>query len=224
MLESIFSTLPAEVTITEILISAGASVLFGIIIALIYMYKNSYSKNFVVTLALLPVMVQLVIMLVNGNLGAGVAVMGAFSLIRFRSVPGNARDISSIFLSMGVGLATGMGYIGVAAIFVALVALLNLIFFSSSFGERNGSVKELKITIPESLDFESVFDDIFDKYAASRELIRVKTTNMGSLFELHYSIALKNEAFQKKMIDEIRCRNGNLNISCGRPSSLKEEL
>ena len=224
MLESIFSTLPAEVTITEILISAGASVLFGIIIALIYMYKNSYSKNFVVTLALLPVMVQLVIMLVNGNLGAGVAVMGAFSLIRFRSVPGNARDISSIFLSMGVGLATGMGYIGVAAIFVALVALLNLVFFSSSFGERNGSVKELKITIPESLDFESVFDDIFDKYAASRELIRVKTTNMGSLFELHYSIALKNEAFQKKMIDEIRCRNGNLNISCGRPSSLKEEL
>lgn len=224
MLESIFSTLPAEVTITEILISAGASVLFGIIIALIHMYKNSYSKNFVVTLALLPVMVQLVIMLVNGNLGAGVAVMGAFSLIRFRSVPGNARDISSIFLSMGVGLATGMGYIGVAAIFVALVALLNLVFFSSSFGERNGSVKELKITIPESLDFESVFDDIFDKYAASRELIRVKTTNMGSLFELHYSIALKNEAFQKKMIDEIRCRNGNLNISCGRPSSLKEEL
>ncbi len=224
MLESIFSTLPAEVTITEILISAGASVLFGIIIALIHMYKNSYSKNFVVTLALLPVMVQLVIMLVNGNLGAGVAVMGAFSLIRFRSVPGNARDISSIFLSMGVGLATGMGYIGVAAIFVALVALLNLVFFSSSFGERNGSVKELKITIPESLDFESVFDDIFYKYAASRELIRVKTTNMGSLFELHYSIALKNEAFQKKMIDEIRCRNGNLNISCGRPSSLKEEL
>ncbi len=224
MLESLFSTLPAEVALTDILVSAVSSIIFGIIIALTYMFKNSYSKNFVVTLAVLPLMVQLVIMLVNGNLGAGVAVMGAFSLIRFRSVPGNARDIASIFLAMGVGLATGMGYIGIAALFVALVLLLNVVFFSSRFGESKGSLRELKITIPESLDFESIFDDIFEKFTVSHELQRVKTTNMGSLYELHYSVSLKNEKQQKNMLDELRCRNGNLNITLGRPSALKEEL
>ncbi len=224
MLESIFTSLPAEVSASDILICTAASVAFGIIIALIYMYKNSYTKNFVVTLALLPLMVQLVILLVNGNLGASVAVMGSFSLIRFRSVPGNARDISCIFLAMGVGLATGMGYIGIAALFVLVVALINFVFFNSRFGEKKGFVKELKITIPESLDYNDVFDDIFDKYTSRHDLVKVKTTNMGSLYELHYDITLRRSEAEKGMIDEIRCRNGNLNIVCGRPTAIKEEL
>ena len=224
MLESIFTSLPAEVSASDILICTAASVAFGIIIALIYMYKNSYTKNFVVTLALLPLMVQLVILLVNGNLGASVAVMGSFSLIRFRSVPGNARDISCIFLAMGVGLATGMGYIGIAALFVLVVALINFVFFNSRFGEKKGFVKELKITIPESLDYNDVFDDIFDKYTSRHDLVKVKTTNMGSLYELHYDITLRRSEAEKGMIDEIRCRNGNLNIVYGRPTAIKEEL
>ena len=169
-------------------------------------------------------MVQMVIMMVNGNLGTGVAVLGAFSLIRFRSVPGSARDIAAIFFSMAVGLATGMGYLTFAGMAVLAVGLLLLLLSKTSFGEMKVPEKELKILIPEDLDYTEVFDDIFAPYTSSVSMERVKTTNLGSMYELYYRIRLKDPAREKEMIDQIRCRNGNLTIVCGRCQTVREEL
>lgn len=200
------------------------SLLLGICGAGIYMYKNTYRKNFVVTLALLPAMVQVVIMLVNGNLGAGVAVVGAFSLIRFRSVPGSAKEISSIFFAMAIGLATGMGYLGFAVMFLALIGAAMVLLQALPFGNGSGMARELKIMIPEDLDYEGLFDDIFDFYLTENELERVKTSNMGSLYELQYRVELKKGISVKQMMDEIRVRNGNLNVSCSKTDLNREEL
>lgn len=225
MLESIFSANAANtITFHGLFISTLASIILGVGVAYIYMYKSVYTKNFVVTLALMPAMVQIIIMLVNGNIGTGVAVMGAFSLVRFRSVPGSAREISSIFLAMAVGLATGMGYLGVAALFLIIIGITTVLLFTSGFGEEMKGEKELKITIPESLDYSGIFDDLFKKYTKSAELVKVKTTNMGSLYELQYHIVLAAQTVEKEFLDEIRCRNGNLNIACGRVSTAKVEL
>jgi uncharacterized membrane protein YhiD involved in acid resistance len=225
VLNSILSnTAATSVTLPSLLLCILASLVLGIGIALIYMYKNVYSKNFVITLALLPAMVQIVIMLVNGNLGTGIAVMGAFSLVRFRSVPGSAREIGSIFFAMAVGLATGMGYLGIALLFLVIVGLMTVLLVSIRFGEPRKREKELKITIPENLDYTGIFDDLFEKYTKSAELIRVRTTSMGSLYELSYHITLRNEDIEKEFIDELRCRNGNLNIACGRAPVNRDEL
>ncbi len=224
LMGSIFSSVPSEINMSEVLICAAASLVFGLICAGIYMFQNTYSKNFVVTIALLPLTVQAVILLVNGNLGAGVAVAGAFSLVRFRSAPGNARDIAGVFTAMAVGLATGMGYIGVAALFLLLIGAASCILYLTGFGEGRASEKELRVTIPESIDYTEIFDDLFEKFTRRRELIKVKTTNMGSLYELSYLITLRDAAKEKAFIDALRCRNGNLNISLGRVSSVKEEL
>ncbi|SFG97632.1 protein of unknown function [Desulfotomaculum arcticum] len=225
MLENILSTnLASSITLQGLLICTLASLVLGVGIACIYMYRSIYTKNFVVTLALLPAMVQLVIMLVNGNIGTGVAVMGAFSLVRFRSVPGSAREISSIFLAMAVGLATGMGYLGIAVLFLVIIGSMTVLLTCTSFGEQKKTEKELKITIPESLDYFDIFSDLFQKYTKSAELVKVKTTNMGSLYQLQYHIVLANQSREKEFIDEIRCRNGNLNITCGRVPTSKVEL
>lgn len=211
-------------SIGTFLVCMLASLVLGVIIAFIHMYRNTYTQGFIMTLALMPAIVQIVIMLVNGNLGTGVAVMGAFSLVRFRSVPGTAREIMSIFLAMAVGLATGMGYIGIAVIFVLIMGLVNAAFTLFHFGKSSVAEKELRITIPESLDYTTVFDDILSQYLKSWELVSVKTTNMGSLFKLSYAVTLKNPAEEKKMIDDLRCRNGNLEILCGRVQTAREEL
>lgn len=171
-----------------------------------------------------PAIVQTVIMLVNGNLGTGVAVMGAFSLVRFRSVPGSAREICSLFLAMALGLATGMGYIGIAVFLAVVLNLVQVLLVLSKFGEGVSEEKELKITIPESLDYTGIFDDIFVTHTRRAELMRVKTSNMGSLYELCYRVTLKNRNTEKQMIDEIRCRNGNLTIVCGKVPVSREEL
>lgn len=218
------SVLGMEITLPALLLCSLVSLVLGVAAALIYMYKNTYSRSFAVTLALLPIMVQAVIMLVNGNLGTGVAVMGAFSLVRFRSVPGSAREIGAIFLAMALGLATGMGYLLIAAILLSLVGITTLLLVSIRFGAPRRTEKELKITIPESLDYEGLFDDLFKEYAVGAELVRVKTTNMGSLYELCYHISLSGSAIPKAFLDALRCRNGNLNILCGRVSTAKEEL
>lgn len=161
----------------------------------------------------------------NGNLGAGVAVMGAFSLVRFRSVPGTAREINSIFLAMAVGLACGMGYIGAAVVFVIIMEIVNVVLTLSSFGDRPELERSLRITIPESLDYTDVFEEIFDKYVTKCELVNVKTSSMGSLFKLEYRIRLKDSGTEKDMIDELRCRNGNLEIMCSRAANqAREEL
>jgi hypothetical protein len=188
------------------------SLILGAVIAFSFSIKQKQSKSFLMTVALLPVIVQVVIMLVNGNLGTGIAVMGAFSLVRFRSIPGTARDICAIFLAMAVGLATGTDYLALAAVFTVVVCAICIIYTLSPFGEEKTTEKLLTVIIPESLDYTEVFDDLFDKFTKTHELESVKTTNMGSLFKLKYRIALKAGANEKEFIDELRCRNGNLEI------------
>ena len=165
------------------------------------------------TLAILPAVVCVVILMVNGNIGAGVAVAGAFSLVRFRSAPGTAREIGAIFAAMSTGLITGMGYIGYAVLFTALIGIAMLVFAKLSLGEKKISRKILKITIPESLDYSDVFDDIIKTYTKSYRLNQVKTSNMGSLFKLSYEIVIADGSSEKEFIDKLRTRNGNLEIS-----------
>lgn len=225
MLNTLFaSVITTTVNWQAILLCTLSSLILGIAATGIYCYKNIYTKSFVVTLALLPAMVQIVIMLVNGNLGAGVAVMGAFSLVRFRSVPGSAREIGSLFFAMALGLATGMGYIGYAVLFLIIVGIANLVLYSTKFASPRYVDRELKITIPESLDYDGLFDDLFQKYTAQHELLRVRTTNMGSLYELCYLVRLNDRQISKAFLDDIRCRNGNLNIVCGKISTVRDEL
>jgi hypothetical protein len=221
----IFGSIMANGTITgtAFLLATLCSLVIGVFIAFMYTIKNSYSKSYIITLALLPAIVQVVIMLVNGNIGAGVAVAGAFSLVRFRSAPGSGKELTSIFLAMAVGLATGMGYIGIAAIFAVIITVANLILMGSGFGSGAAEEKTLKITVPEGLDFEGIFDDIFARYTTKAELCEVKTSGMGSLYKLNYSIVMRNRASTKGMIDEMRQRNGNLEISCSRPVAIKAE-
>ena len=217
MLNSVLTTDAglASVTALQFMECTLASIVLGVFCAIIYMYRNRYNKSFVVTLALMPLIVQLVIMLVNGNLGAGVAVMGAFSLVRFRSIPGTAKDIGSIFC---------MGYLAAALVFLVCFSIVNVILNMSKFGERNQGEKQLKITIPENLDYMGIFDDLFEKYTKGYQLTQVRTTNMGSLFELTYTINLKSEQEEKQFIDDIRCRNGNLKIVCGLNPENKEMI
>ncbi|WEV45433.1 DUF4956 domain-containing protein [Streptococcaceae bacterium ESL0687] len=207
------------------LTGVGVALVLGLLIALVHTYRNVYSKNFVITLVTLPVLVQLVIMLVNGNLGTGVAVMGAFSLVRFRSIAGGAREITSIFWSMAIGLAVGTGAYLEAAVFSLVTALIIITLNTIKFGENNKTVERtLKITIAEDLDFPGLFDDILDKYAYQVEMDSVKTTNMGSLYELRYNVKLKDSQDEKKLIDDIRVRNGNLPVSLGRLAQNSEVL
>lgn len=225
MLENMFgSVVQNGLTFGNFVLCTLVSLALGIAVAWVYMRRSIYSKSFAVTLALMPAMVQVVIMLVNGNLGAGVAVMGAFSLVRFRSVPGTAREIGMIFFAMAIGLACGMGYLAFAVLFMLMIGVAFLGLSASSFGDPKEEEKLLKITIPENLDYDHLFDDIFRQFTSKTELIQVRTVNMGSLFELHYHVRLKSAAASKELLDQIRCRNGNLNISCGRIVSAKEEL
>lgn len=211
MLNSIIGT---ELTVESFIICTLASLILGVLISAVNMYKTRSSQSFAITLAVLPAVVQIIIMLVNGNIGAGVAVAGAFGLVRFRSAPGSAKEIGAIFTAMAVGLATGMGYVFLAAIMFLLVSAVTVLLTATGFGNRKAE-KLLKITIPENLDYEGLFDDLFEKYTLSHELVKVKTSNMGTLYELEYLITLKGTV-KKDFIDEIRCRNGNLNIVCGR--------
>lgn len=213
-----------SLSLSEFLICSLCSLLLGVLAAGIYMFRNSYSKSFVITIALLPAVVQLVIMLVNGNLGAGLAVMGAFSLVRFRSIPGSAKDIAAVFISMAIGLATGMGFLFIAFVFTVLIGAANVIFTLVPLEMRAHEEKHLKITIPESLDYNGMFDDIFRRYTENNRLVSVKTTNMGSLYQLQYSTKLKKGANEKEFIDALRTRNGNLEIALGQSLFRREEL
>ena len=215
----------SNLTPTTFLICSLASLVLGVCIALVYMFKNKASKSFVVTVALLPFIVQMVIALVNGNIGAGIAVMGVFNLVRFRSIPGSAKDIGTVFMAMAVGLATGMGFITLAIAFTVLVAIANIVFTLSPLGGKLGSTKKtLKVTVPEDMEFDKAFDDIFEKYTTESELVSVKTTNLGALYELAFEISLSDSASLKKMMDEIRLRNGNLSVQCTSLIQTKETL
>lgn len=212
------------ISATTFLVCTLVSLVLGIVIALGYMFRSQYSKSFVVTLALLPAIVQMIIMMVNGNIGVGVAVAGAFNLVRFRSVPGNAREIGSVFLSMAIGLATGMGFIWVAAIFTAIMVVFTVFYTIVGFGRAKAAEREVKITIPENIDYTNLFDDVFKEYTSFSELVKVRTVNMGSLFQLVYRVRLRDVNKTKEFLDTLRCRNGNLDIVCSLPAYGKEEL
>lgn len=209
-------------TLNSAIICIVSAVLLGIIISFVHMKSSKYTKNYVVTLAILPLLVATVMIMVNGNLGTGVAIAGAFSLVRFRSMPGNSREIASVFFAMAIGIAIGMGQIVFATLVTLIVSVLFLIFYKTKFGEERSVYKTLDIVIPESLDYEDVFDTIFKKYTNSYELLRIKTTNLGSLYELKYDITLKAGIKIKTLIDEIRVRNGNLKVSIHKNE--KEEM
>lgn len=231
MLETTFNSLygtseslVASVSTGGFLACSAASIIFGIVVAFIYMFRHNYSKNFVVTLALMPLIVQMVITLVNGNLGAGIAVMGVFNLVRFRSIPGSAKDIGSVFLAMAIGLATGMGFITLGAVFLVIYAIVSAAFVMSPLGKPKEPGKTLKITVPEDLEFEGMFDETLSRYAAEYELTEVSTTNMGSLFQVQYEIRMREAGCEKALIDELRCLNGNLKITLGRKPQTRESL
>lgn len=231
MLDSLFTGLfdtdmATTISIPDFLLCIGCSLLIGLLLAFGYMYRTRYTKSFVVTLALLPAVVCVVIMMVNGNVGTGVAVAGAFSLVRFRSVPGTAKEISMLFLAMGAGLISGMGYLGYAILFTVIMCVICVLYNRLDFGaKKNAAVyKTLNITIPEDLDYTNVFEDVLSAYTTSCELVRVKTTNMGSMFRLTYNLRLKDAANEKEMIDKLRCRNGNLEITVSKQDTTVTEL
>lgn len=206
------------------LLAIGVSLLLGLVVAKVYQFKTVYSKSFVMSLALLPTLIAIVIFLVNGSLGAGVAVMGAFSLIRFRSAPGGAKELVSIFLVMTIGIAIGMGYLVFATVFTFIMSLAMLLLEVVNFGQMKHSMRQLTVVIPESLDYESIFDDIFNKAANHVELANVKTSDMGSLFKLKYIIQLSGRMTEKELIDALRTRNGNLEIAISRYITKENEL
>jgi hypothetical protein len=202
-----------QITASVYLVCSLASLALGAVIAFAAGFRSRQSKSFMLALLLIPVIVQMVIMLVNDNVGAGVAVMGAFSLVRFRSAPGSAKEIVSIFLAMATGLATAKGYIALAAVFVIVISLIMIISTYVRFKEKDDLVRELKITIPEDLNYAHEFDDLFDTYTKRSKLLNVKTTNMGSLYKLSYEVELKSEDNVQSFIDDLRTRNGNLEIA-----------
>ncbi|MGI6017922.1 MAG: DUF4956 domain-containing protein [Marvinbryantia sp.] len=227
LFRGIFDTnMTSVISVSDFLLCVGCALLIGLILAGSYMYGMKYTKSFVATLALLPAVVCVVIMMVNGNVGTGVAVAGAFSLVRFRSVPGSAKEIGAIFLAMCAGLVAGMGYLAYALFVSVLLGGIMLLYNRLDFGvKRNGArYKTLHITIPEDLDYSGVFDEILKKYTMDYEVVQVKTTNMGSLFKLTYHLTLKNTGNEKEFIDALRCRNGNLEITICRQETILGEL
>ncbi|MBE7056758.1 MAG: DUF4956 domain-containing protein [Ruminococcaceae bacterium] len=231
MLENLFkglfdTDLTAVISVTDFLLCLGASLVIGILMAFAYMYRTRYTKSFVVTLALLPAVVCVVIMMVNGNVGTGVAVAGAFSLVRFRSVPGTAKEICTLFLAMGAGLIAGMGYLGFALLFTAVMCIMFVLYNRLDFGTKKNAAtfKTFTITIPEDLDYSGIFDDIFAEFTTTHDLVRVKSTNMGSMFKLTYNVMLRDVTREKEMIDKIRCRNGNLEIAVSKQETVGTEL
>jgi len=203
-------------TLSAFIKCIAAAIILGLANAAVFSIRSRHSSSYALTLAALPAVVAMVIMMVNGNIGAGLGVAGAFSIVRFRSAQGTAKEIVGIFISTAIGLTCGMGYVGICVVFFLMVSLIVLLFELLSIGKPKAANRVLKINIPENLDYEGLFDDLFKKYTNSAELIKVKTTNMGTLYELTYEIQLKDANISKQFMDEIRCRNGNLNIICGR--------
>ena len=222
MLDTLFrglfdTTLTNTIAPGDFLLCVGVSLLLGLLLCAMTLWHSRFSRSLMVTLAILPAVVCVVIMMVNGNVGTGVAVAGAFNLVRFRSAPGSAREIAALFVAMGAGLITGMGYLGYGVLFTVILGAAMVAYNAVSL--RSGAVRvterTLHITIPEDLDYAGVFDPVLAKYTRRYSLTQVKTTNMGSLFKLTYDLILKDPAQEKNFIDQLRLRNGNLEISLG---------
>lgn len=214
------------ISVTNFLLCVGVALVLGVFLAVVYAVKSRYTKSFLITLGILPAVVCIVIMMVNGNVGAGVAVAGAFSLVRFRSAAGTAKEIAVIFLAMAAGLVCGMGYLAYAALFTLLIGVIFLALQFIKIPQSKSVLKQktLRITIPEDLDYTSIFNDIFDKYTTEYKLTNVKTSNMGSLFKLTYHLTEKDITKEKEMIDELRIRNGNLEISISEQEETRDAL
>lgn len=225
MLNNIFEPIySGTFTLTSFLICTLVSLALGVVVALAANFKSRLSKSFLLSIVLIPAVVQVVIMLINGSVGTAVAVMGAFSLVRFRSIPGSAKEIVSIFLAMATGLATGMGYVTLAVLFVIIICIAMICAGFVKIKDKDDLIRELRITVPEDLNYAHAFDDLFEKYTSDTKLLNVKTTNMGSLYKLFYKVELNNGDDVQRFIDELRCRNGNLEISVSIPSSVENTL
>lgn len=217
------SILTGELTLVNFLICIGVAFVLGLVVALVHSKTAKTSSNFVTTLAVLPTLVAMAILLVNGNLGAGVATVGVFSLVRFRSIPGNSRSLLAVFFAMAIGLAVGTGYVVFAALFTVIIGLIIFILNLLNFGTSGVVEKKLVVVVPEDLDYTDIFDDVFDQFTTSHYLQKTKTTNMGSLFQLTYRIIEKPDINEKRFIDKIRVKNGNLKVSLSQPTE-EEEL
>ena len=228
MFESIFtSTAQDTISIGPAMLGLFTALVLGLLIGIAYMTackKDGYNKNFIIGLVLLPAIVSVVIFLIGSNVARAFSMAGAFALVRFRSAPGNAKDIAVVFFTMAAGLACGLGYVAFAAVFAVVIILVLIVLSVSNFGDMASGNRQLKITIPENLNYTDAFNEVFDSYTTNSQLRKVKTTNMGSLFKLTYNITLKNAEEEKALIDALRCRNGNLEISVSKQETIIGEL
>jgi hypothetical protein len=232
MFETIFNNNAVPVTdvsmdIKSTLICIIASLLLGLVVSLVYILITTHkdrSPNFILSLVILPALVSVVILLVGSNVARAFSIAGVFTLIRYRSLPGDSKDISLVFLSMAIGLTTGLGYITFAAIITIIFCLVILLIKKTNFGFTRQVEKRLKVVIPEDMNFQTAFDDIFDKYLKRSEIQRVKTTNLGTLYEITYHIIMKDNVSEKEFLDELRCRNGNLTIQLGMMEQQVQQL
>lgn len=222
---NIFSSIfTGSLTLGQFMLAIVASMFMGLILSIVFMYRNTYTRSFISALVLIPAVETVVIMLVNDNLGVGLSVAGSFALIRFRSVKGNAKELVAVFIAMTIGIICGTGYVALAVIFTVLLCVVMFALTLTGFGQMSENERYLKITIPESLNYDEVFDDVLNEYASSWQLDSIKTLTLGSLFRLDYTLTMKDPSEMKKMIDELRTRNGNLEIMCSRPAVNREEL
>ena len=222
---SLFSSIfTSTFTLGQFLIAVLASMVLGFVVSIYYMFRNTYSKSFVPSLILIPAIECVVIIMINGNMGAGIAVAGSFALIRFRSARGSAKDLTAIFMAMAIGIICGTGYIGIAVLFTLIVCAVGMFLSFAKYGECDGKMRYLKITVPENLNYDEAFEEVLDNYCSSYEIEKVKTLSLGSLFRVDYSIIMKDTSKIKAMIDDLRIRNNNLEIVCGKEAVSKEEL
>ena len=209
-------------TLSTYLICMACAFVCGIVVAFAATFRSRSSKSFFLTLILLPAVVQTVITMVNGNVGTGIAVAGAFSLVRFRSVPGKAKDIAAIFLTMTAGLTCASGYVAIAILFSIIASAVMILI--TLIPVRTEREYDLRITVPETINYTEIFDDVFEKYTKRCRVASVRTTNMGSLYRIDYKLEMKNSAQTREMIDELRCRNGNLEVRIKFAEERSEEL
>ena len=222
---SLFSSIfTSTFTLGQFLIAVLASMVLGFVVSIYYMFRNTYSKGFVPSLILIPAIECVVIIMINGNMGAVIAVSGSFALIRFRSARGSAKDLTAIFMAMAIGIICGTGYIGIAVLFTLIVCAVGMFLSFVKYGECDGKMRYLKITVPENLNYDEAFEEVLDNYCSSYEIEKVKTLSLGSLFRVDYSIVMKDTSKIKAMIDDLRIRNNNLEIVCGKEAVSKEEL
>ena len=224
MFDSVFKSETMQAS--EFFIVVGAALLAGVVFATMCFFKARSTKSFLIATAILPMAVTLIILLVNNNIGTGVAIVGAFSLVRFRSMPGTAKEICIIFIAMASGIAFGLGYLAYGFIFIVCSGAVMILLEALKVWDKKSCPKDklLRITLPENIDYSSVFNDVFEKYTSSYEILRVKTINLGSMLRAEYHIVMKNVAQEKEMLDELRCRNGNLEIEIRRSELFQSEM